>query len=692
MKSFLPKTLTLVFVLALVLTACGMPARNSNTNSAEPDPALDLPAGFTDLLDEKVAAGEWTREEGLVTLLKLFADEIKVSQAGLGDGVLETEGAGVLELAIEYLQTGTDEAVKAEITRLLNVLIPSQAALDKYSIPEDQVSQHLPGSAALAQAEEECANLWAAGFPDSRDPSFRCFMHGEAVAAGQRYRVYYPLAWREDARLTAVYEGTLDAAVSSINTYQAYGTVRPIYFVFTPRADADNPTSTLAVAAWEAFRAGEACPVIIYPMVFTLTRPQFQQTIAHEVFHCFEAWNLRDQGIGAGYDSSKWWVEGAAEYFSNLVYPSVNYEYRFADSLSNRSNTRPVTAMTYQNFAFFQFLGNQLGPAGVIAFLRQMPVTPGVDQQLAALSAVPRIEDLWEGFARALFDRTLLDSDGSVANIPGSYTNQFTLNGAGSVTMSGGPFVLARYQLVFGGEKEFVVTETTAGAGRSAARPSGVVAPWQPLPATLGDCSNRAYLVYTLTTTVGAERVHTVTVPSVTDLACDRCVVGTWQSTPESVLGYFQSILAQTRGGSESVDVAEVSGAMVAEFRQDGTASFGYDNLVVHQVLSAVGVLGGPAMQTDIFISFNGTTTGTYRADGTNITGSGPGAGIQVTVDTYVNNVFMGTTNLPIRPEDFPVGAPLPTRYTCSGNTLTMWPPVSGVPDVHPIEYRRVSR
>lgn len=89
--------------------------------------------------------------------------------------------------------------------------------------------------------------------------------------------------------------------------------------------------------------------------------------------------------------------------------------------------------------------------------------------------------------------------------------------------------------------------------------------------------------------------------------------------------------------------------------------------------------------------SFSGTSTGTYIADGTNIIGWGPGSEIMVTVDTYVNNQFMGMTAIPIRPEDFPAGAPLPTRYTCSGNTLTMWPPVTGVPDVHPIEYRRIN-
>ncbi len=701
MKIALFKLMSLSVILALALTACRLPGAAtpqppSDPGAAEPTPTEvpapeTLPTGFTDLLEAKIASGEWTLEEGLIILLKLFAGEIQPAEASLGAGVLEAEGAGVLDLAIEYLLIGSDEAAKAEITRLLNLLIPSQAALDQYSIPAEQAGHRPPGAAAPVRQDQECAALWASGFPDSRDPSFRCFMYGEGNVVGQNFRVYYPLEWRDDARLLPYYEGTLDAAAASLDLFRAYGEIRPIYFVFTPRDDAVNAT-TLATAMWEHFRPGEACPVILYPSMFALSRLQFQQTVAHEVFHCFEAWNLRDQGIGAGYESSKWWVEGAAEYFSNLVYPSTNYEYRFAASFSNRSNTEPLTRMTYENFAFFQFLGNRAGPNGVIAFLRQMPDTPGADRQLAALSAIPGIEDTWEQFARAVFDRTLLDSDGSVANIPASVTTQFTFNEANSATLRGAPFVLARHLVVFSGEKEFAVTATSAGPGRSAARISGTTDAWLPLPATITGCGDVPYLVYTLTTTIGAERAETVSAALTRDNPCDQCVIGQWRSTPESVLGYFRSIIAQTGDGSTSVYVDEVSGAIVAEFRADGTAIGGYDNLVVHQVVTGSGVLGGPAIETDMFISFSGTSTGRYTADGTNIIGSGPGAGIVVTVDTYVNNQFMGTNTIPIRPEDFPAGAPLPTRYTCSATTLTMWPPVTGIPDVHPIEYRRVGR
>jgi hypothetical protein len=701
MNSHLLKLMSLFVVFVLVLSGCNLPGSAPSrpaadsatatgpapTASATPVPEPPL-TGFTDLLDRNLASGEWTQEQGLVTLLKLFAGEIQPGEVSLGPGLLEAEGSGVIDLSFEYLKNGKDDATKAEITRLLNILFPTQAALDLYSIPAAQAFHRSPGLAAPAPQGQDCAALWAAGFPDTRTPTFHCFLFGEGIVAGQRYRVYYPLAWHGDAIREAFYEATLEAAQASLTAFRAYGTIRPINFIFTTLDAAENPMDTLAMTYWDSFRPNEACPVIVFPSMLALDGNDFRQSVAHEVFHCFEAWNLHDQGIGAGYDSSKWWVEGAAEYFSNVVYPSTNYEYRFAGSFSNRSNTESLVAMTYENFIFFQFLGNKLGPVGVVGFLRRMPAAAGVDRQLAALAAVPGIEVTWEEFAKAVFDRTLLDSDSSVANIPASVTTQFNFQGPGSTTLSGGPFVLARHMLTFSGGKEFTVQATQAGAGRSAARPMGTTAAWQPIPATVGGgCSGIPYLVYTLTTTVGVERTETVTVSGITDKPCDRCLIGSWTSTSDSVLDYMRSI--QAAHPDADVSVVDVAGSMFIEFNENGTASGGYNDLVVHQSIAGTS-LTGVESTTDMYIHFAGTSTGTFSANGSVVTGSGGNFAITVNVDTFVNGVSMGTATIPFRPEDFPVTSATPTRYTCSGDTLTMWPPVPDI-SVAPIVYHKTN-
>jgi hypothetical protein len=47
-----------------------------------------------------------------------------------------------------YLQTGTDQATKDELTRLLNIIVPSREALEQYSIPDEQASARSPKVAA----------------------------------------------------------------------------------------------------------------------------------------------------------------------------------------------------------------------------------------------------------------------------------------------------------------------------------------------------------------------------------------------------------------------------------------------------------------------------------------------------------------------------------------------------------------
>ncbi|MDX9992506.1 MAG: hypothetical protein RBS68_10705 [Anaerolineales bacterium] len=445
MKKTIARTFSLL--LAFTLASCNFPQKTTpqpaTTASATAPPTVTvtesetvevaltptpepLPSSYTNLLQEKVASGEWTQEEGLVILLKLFVGEIQFDDAGLGQGVKETEGTGILRLASNYLQTGTDQSVKNEITRLLKILVPSQEALDRYSIPREQAYGRGRGLAALARQDSEaCDRLWSTGFPDDRTPSFVCFLFDDLNIAGNVYRVYYPQAWHGDSSRDSYYAATLQAVQKSITLFQGYGSVGSIYFVFTTLPDERGADIEASTDTANFLPETEACPVIINPSAMSKREPEYKQIIAHEIFHCFQAWNLREQLDGPMLDSS-WWVEGTAEYFSNLVYPSVNLEHQWATDFSELSTVKPLTKMTYENFAFFQFLGNRIGPAGVISMLATMPTTPGSEAQLAALAAILGMEDTFEAFTRAVIDNTIIDSDGRAIYIDENYTEEYS--------------------------------------------------------------------------------------------------------------------------------------------------------------------------------------------------------------------------------------------------------------------------
>ncbi|MEX2160275.1 MAG: hypothetical protein WD751_00010 [Anaerolineales bacterium] len=641
-----------------------------------------------ELLDNKIASGEWTQEEGLVTLLKMFAGEIQVSEAGLGQSVLESEGTGILRLAAGYLQTGTDQAVKDEITRLLTLLVPSQEALDRYSIPEDQATGRVSGLAKPArQDEEDCRLLWANGFPDSRTPVFPCFLRGGREVAGYSYQVYYPLAWRGDASRAPYYEATLQAVDDSITLFQNYGGVRQIYFVFTTLADVrDTPSwTTYASTATRYgdqafFNATEACPVVINPAAMALDIPEYKQAMAHEIFHCFQAWNLPEQLDGPGRDSD-WWAEGTAEYYSNLVYPSVNAEHRFAAKFSSVSRFSPLTDMSYENFAFFQFLGSRIGPIALIALLTDMPTHPGRDFQVAALAAVPEMEAAFEEFVQSVLDNTLTDSDAGPINMPVNYTNEFLFTEISSIDFSGSPFVVARYKVSFAGESEFSVSTVPEGPGRAAARVRGTIGGWASIPETVRACGQLDYALYVITTTPAVVRTETVATSVVTEAPCDECLIGRWEATNDSMLSYMQSVTAA--GGENVPTVESVTGIASLDFNANGTGTGGYENFMVHET----GVGGNEG--TEVFYTFQGFSSGPYTADGSELLGlTGGTTEMMVTVRIVANGASISSTTFPVRPEDFPVSSAIPTAYICDGDTLTTWPPAEGV---EPIEWIHVS-
>src|SRR3972149_2479213 len=98
---------------------------------------------------------------------------------------------------------------------------------------------------------------------------------------------------------------------------------------------------------------------------------------------------LHPQRRGAERPLRKWWSEASAEYFSNVVYDDVNYEFRFAGEFDDQSPVRPLPRMGYENFVFFQYLANRIGDRELIEFLRTMPTSGGEPEQMTALATWP---------------------------------------------------------------------------------------------------------------------------------------------------------------------------------------------------------------------------------------------------------------------------------------------------------------
>lgn len=595
------------------------------------------PSGIIAALEEQVALGALTQEEGLLQGLRLFTGEVQpedIFPQVPGD----LEGTGLVAEAMAYLDTGGDEATKAEIERLLNIVVPDPERLLSFSV-EAAALHDRSGSPRLARGAElqvACSELWEDGFPESADAI--CFEYTSEMFQGSRIRVFGPatptLPWGSQSEYSAA------AAQGVKDSLQRFGglsvTGQPPFLgdvdvVFTlddtPKADA------LAIVPFK-FAGGSGCRMVIYPMSVVdnekkKVSPQdfdvFKQTVAHEMFHCFTAWNFPDHWLYAfkgGYEILDWWIEGAAEYFSNVVYPATNDEWFRGDSWRVRSATVPVVSMDYDNYGFFQYLGNVLGNNGLLALLAKTPLTGDEDGQAAALAAYPGMESLFDDYARAFMDGKILDTVGQGAYLQSTPVyvdplHRLDITGPDSFSLATYPFVVTRYGMVFKPEREYVLGPVVSGAaGLDAARLKDAPGAWGDLPQSVPAVCQEVRLYYLMTTTNALVSPFLVDLDLLTKegAACDECLIGTWDLNVPSFVEYSEAPFAETPG---LYNHDSAGGLWRYRFRPSGTFLAEFD-FFTSSTLHQPGGGFGADIDVNQVITIVGPGQGTYISDGIN--------------------------------------------------------------------------
>jgi hypothetical protein len=653
----------------LIISSCS-PASEQNDaiptsqTTAGPTPIPEEYSGLSNLLEARIASGEWTHEEGLVTILEFIAGETTGEEILAGATITSTTATGLILQAQQYLETGTDEAAKIEMQRLLSALVPSKERLDLYSAPANGSAGRSPGHSA----QIDCRALQADGFPVDR--ATRCFERYEAeVGDGKILYIYFPEEWTLEVIRDHFIEETQQAVVDSIRAYGGLGLEhRSITVFFTLLADPTTEPGSSTYASAELALAGAPitnCEVAIYPagagLAYYSGVGPFKQTIAHEMFHCFQFWNYHAASREVPYGEADWWMEGTAEYFSNTVYPTVNAEYEYLDSFNDRSPTTSLIAMEYENFLFFQHLGNEIGNAGVIRLIEAMPTGSG-ESQADALSAFPDIEELFHNFGRAYLDGTIMDTGGGV--VPGNpgfprevRFNESVENAIPAVSR----FILQRTKLIFPEERHFLLEVGSEGAeGTNAAR-IGSAGAWEVMSPQEFDVSCGAKEMVVLTTTSAPDgQYHLLLKVTVsTGPICDECLLGLWQLDNASYEAYWYATPA---GEKEGVTYRGVSGTMWASYSFDGLVLNGWTDFKIGYTQEISGI-----PNQDVAITLNGTGQASYLIFGDTLTYSDSISDYEIVI--AMNNRVVGTTG--VTPESFGGGlGSVPVRYVCTEDTL----------------------
>jgi len=586
------------------------------TPTAEAEPAPP-PSDFAAVLDAQVAAGEIGYEDGLIRLLRSFLGDPEVSLPPAYDDVITREGNSIVERARDYIATGTDEDAKAEMQRLLDLIMPSIEQLEAYSQPAE-VNLGGPGlTRPVAQAD--CAALWLAGFPLEGVSTYPCFEYTRTEVPGvATYTIYFPAAWVTDPTYSPWYGLAHAAANESLQVLGRYGGFDDVSLIFSflPGARADYLATT---HFYQAARR-ETCPILIYPIALTLSEGEFKQTVAHEIFHCYQFRNLEAQMM-VPQATKSWWSESSAEYFSNVVYPEFDHEFVWIDTFDFNSETVPIYRMSYENFGLMQFLANEWGNPGLIRFFGTLPTSGDADDQRDRLASVDGIEDLFHEFGKDYLDSFITDTGGSMIpfgpplgptiNIPQDhFFREFNPQA----------FVVDRRQLIFAEDTRFdVLGETVGTVGRDSANLAVAARAWAPLPTTVDSACGEDQYVLLLTNVQpsGGQamlyELDSTGEPIEEGHECESCLLGTWTLDNDSAFLRLSTESAMAAAGLAGTGVgvspSAVFGVMSLTFLQDGTArgvleGWGGTSLVV-----------GPDGTFETGVTWSGSGRAQWRVD-----------------------------------------------------------------------------
>ena len=319
------------------------------------------PPDFVQLMLAREQAGEISRSDGVLEGLRILAGETAVDQV-YQQPVRLHAGYGLARMARQLLAESDDPSVQAETERLLNKVFPTAEAMGPFAAPAETVLQaksaHRSAYAPPPQSAIDCRTIWEEGFnPLIEEPPI-CVLYDTALVGDDTLRVYYPIHRATDPGFMQAANNALQALLDSHTAYSPFADVPSIDLVFTNiGSSSTGPDGTVGVTAMAGgVTPGRACPISVYPSAWGFEPDQFKQIIAHEVFHC-----VQDQRKPAYvYEDTEWYIEGTAEYFSNVVYPKADLEHTFLTAAVVNSALFPVVAerMAYSNYLFMQYLEN----------------------------------------------------------------------------------------------------------------------------------------------------------------------------------------------------------------------------------------------------------------------------------------------------------------------------------------------
>ena len=593
------------------------------------------PATFGELVDAGITAGLWDEVEGLTQVLGYAVGAVPANQV---PGVTEVytreindilERANALALSGEHsqdeladLQRWYEIAVPPndEIELLADTAATPQALSPAYTgeeistDPGSPLAQRAGGgpeanavrAGSFIQAQGSCAPVVADEF-SSYAVVEGCYEMYEDSVEGITVRVLYPSWYNDDETLAHLPLLAREALVTSASTYKSLGELGDMTAIFSLVATAESgrtPAIATHHAQWATASIPPGCPITIFPTGFEGEGP-FKQVLAHEAWHCVQDYSGFPTGVASG---TEWYHEAGAEYFSNVVYPTVDREHQSLSTFDTDSLNKALWDMSYEAWIWWQFLANRQSPRFVADLQLQMAMAG--DKGQGAISA--HAED-FQRFVVEYVAGKIADASGT--NLPpGSQFRQpfaeVTKDDKGkTLEFEVEPFVAGRFIIKYHPELRVFESDVTSTGGEVAMvewEKTSSLDEWkQVAPEVRSKCKDKKYYVLAVTT---GEGTHTakIKIDRIEEASCDPCMLGTWDLDLDT---FAAMILDAGASGGQALPPGtsmEFRGNYYTSLDDQGAMKEQRDGLVIS--------VGSP--QGTIDFTIDSYAEGRYTADG----------------------------------------------------------------------------
>jgi len=573
-------------------------------------PVPDLPPTMlSKLLEQRVEDGVWEQGEGLVYLLRYLAGELAPEEIPQFEAPEATSATALIARAHEYLNAeDPDPEAAAEIERLLEILIPDQSDLDRLSgsgSDSETGGLYRAGHSTQGGTSSGCANLKGEGFSAKLDPGTLCYDVINFTTGSTTLQIYFPKQYRDNDDLLTAMERTRLALVDSVESYRQYGKMGDINLAFSMSQPADKENTWMMVSP---FDADEICPITVLPSVKGMDFSDYEQTVAHEVFHCFQGFNFENSFSG----DHDWWVEGSAVYFSNTVYPDNNLEHRWVDNYYIESISKSLLDMEYPNALPMQFFGNKMGNSGLIELLDNLGAMGDKSTQQTRLATWPGMDETYQEFVVATMSEGVLDTGGGrIVQRPTPVRRIEAMDQEEWKVFKVEPFVAGFYGLRYLPEHRILEEpDENANVRHSVALNEIRSQPgaWSSLPPEVRSRCDEDEEYALVITAVDGPGEFIAKINRIEEAECDPCVLGTWRLDYEEHPNINRAIEANSGGVPLQTELA---GDQFLRFDENGEVTSRLADLTISFTME-----GSPSVQS----TANAHGSGDYTADGEELT------------------------------------------------------------------------